>query len=160
MSRAFLGALLLAASGAWAEQAKDATPQRAEPVFTVYVFTAAGNDVKDVTEKWQKNLIEAAKKVREAASGNKDWFKVVESKDKAELVVEVTDIGYRKGRPGSKEQHLLEGTVIALGAEPVPVKAQAELAKDVPADMMERVARFCKANYTELSAKRTAWRGR
>ena len=78
----------------------------------------------------------------------------MDDKSKAELVLEVTDIGYRKGRPGTKERHLLEGTLIALGEEPVPVKGDAEFQKDVPANMAERVVLFLRANYADLSKKR------
>jgi hypothetical protein len=157
MRRVIQGLLLISALGAVAsaDEPRAKLPERAEPAFNIYVFTAAGSDAKSVTEKWQKNLITAATRVGEAAGRERDWLKVVKTREQAELVLEVTDIGYRKGRPGAKEQHLLEGTLAAFGGEPEPLKGQAEVDRDVPAAMAARVVTYCRANYAALMAKRT-----
>ena len=154
MRRVLQGLLLILAVSVAAEEPVARGPERAEPPFAIYVFTAAGSDAKNVTEKWQKNLIKAAARVRDAVGTERNWLKAVDDKQRAELILEVTDIGYRKGRPGAKEQHLLEGKLIVFGADPLPAKGHAESERAVPADLIKGVARFCKANYAELTSKR------
>lgn len=95
-----LGLVLGLSASPHASQSKPPPKEPAEP-FAVYVFTEMPGDPDD-GNSIGRTTEEVAKKIRD----RKKWFRTVEHREDAEIVVEVLD----QSRKGSTEQGLVRRT--------------------------------------------------
>ena len=145
--------LLATAPGVFRLGASSGTPaQPAEP-FAVHVFTAARGDPKVV-----KRLKRAAEALTKELGKRNDWFRVVDEKTDAEILVEVQ--GYwidEQWHPESRrhfsEDHYVQAKVMLFdqefGLKGVDNRSPGKM-KDAVSDLARALQEICEDNYGYL----------
>ena len=167
------GAALVLGNALQAEQKNRKPPKRAEPAFTVFVFSESRGS-PDFHKRIDKGLEEVVKRVRK----NNKWFQLSESREGTEIIVEilshvvreehVNQLMTRVNQTGIgkswvddnfiREYHMLEARVSFLGTQKILTgrdeRARSGNIKNAAANLVKLVESYCKENYWELAEKR------
>jgi hypothetical protein len=146
-------------------------PEKPEWPFTVFVRTSPAEDAAATEE-----LLRGTEELRKAIGKKKDWFRLVDEPEGAELVVDVVEHRLREhltfwastGTIGGETQgvtnstisryHSLRARVTLLGAESELTGMNPKRAGDgkgASAALLKELVRLCQERYERIESRRT-----
>ena len=170
----FLALVALATWGARSDAAQEEVPRRPPEPFRVFVHA-----IEPADAALKANLEEALPMVRKRVERRRNWFRLAESRETADITLRITN--YRQGHPRDHEGrgrveamgdcwamefHYVDAVVLAgdlrarlSGLDHRCVETGPSL-RNAASHLAEELERFCKDNYGALAQPRTRERER